>query len=195
YRDNGIDLRLGCKVVDIDRENREVTRSDGSHAQYDRLLVATGSSPFILPIPGKDLQGVIGYRDIADTRAMMETARSHRHALVIGGGLLGLEAANGLRLRGMEVTVVHLGDWLLDRQLDRTAGKLLQNAGGTRASRFRLNTNTAPCSTMPGRVASAHFSDGEECPADLVVMRAGIRPNVELAERAGLECDRGIRVD
>ncbi|ACO78525.1 Assimilatory Nitrite reductase,large subunit; NasA [Azotobacter vinelandii CA] len=196
YRDNGIDLRLGCKVVDIDRENRRVTASDGSQAEYDRLLVATGSSPFILPIPGKDLQGVIGYRDIADTRAMMETARSHRHALVIGGGLLGLEAANGLRLRGMEVTVVHLGDWLLDRQLDRTAGKLLQNALEARGIKFRLNTNTAALlDDGQGRVASAHFSDGEECPADLVVMAAGIRPNVELAERAGLACDRGIRVD
>ncbi|TBW09402.1 NAD(P)/FAD-dependent oxidoreductase [Azotobacter chroococcum subsp. isscasi] len=196
YRDNGIDLRLGCKVVDIDRENRRVIAEDGSVAKYDRLLVATGSSPFILPIPGKDLQGVIGYRDIADTEMMMETARTHRHALVIGGGLLGLEAANGLKLRGMEVTVVHLGDWLLERQLDKTAGKLLQSALEARGIQFRLNTNTAALlDDGVGRVATARFSDGEEIPADLVVMAAGIRPNAELAERAGLACNRGIQVD
>ncbi|QQE90400.1 nitrite reductase large subunit NirB [Azotobacter chroococcum] len=196
YRDNGIDLRIGCKVVDIDRENRRVIAEDGSVAEYDRLLVATGSSPFILPIPGKDLQGVIGYRDIADTEMMMETARTHRHALVIGGGLLGLEAANGLKLRGMQVTVVHLGDWLLERQLDKTAGKLLQSALEARGIQFRLNTNTAALlDDGEGRVATARFSDGEEIPADLVVMAAGIRPNAELAERAGLACNRGIQVD
>ncbi|SEI47215.1 nitrite reductase (NADH) large subunit [Azotobacter beijerinckii] len=196
YRDNGIDLRIGCKVVDIDRENRRVIAEDGSVAEYDRLLVATGSTPFILPIPGKDLQGVIGYRDIADTEMMMETARTHRHALVIGGGLLGLEAANGLKLRGMEVTVVHLGDWLLERQLDKTAGKLLQSALEARGIQFRLNTNTAALlDDGEGRVATARFSDGEEIPADLVVMAAGIRPNAELAERAGLACNRGIQVD
>ncbi|GAB3467918.1 nitrite reductase large subunit NirB [Azotobacter salinestris] len=196
YRDNGIDLRIGCKVVDIDRENRRVVAEDGSVAEYDRLLVATGSTPFILPIPGKDLQGVIGYRDIADTQMMMETARTHRHALVIGGGLLGLEAANGLKLRGMDVTVVHLGDWLLERQLDKTAGKLLQSALEARGIKFRLNTNTgALLDDGQGRVAAARFSDGEEIPADLVVMAAGIRPNAELAERAGLACNRGIQVD
>ncbi|WP_349571418.1 nitrite reductase large subunit NirB [Azotobacter salinestris] len=196
YRDNGIDLRIGCKVVDIDRENRRVVAEDGSVAEYDRLLVATGSTPFILPIPGKDLQGVIGYRDIADTEMMMETARTHRHALVIGGGLLGLEAANGLKLRGMDVTVVHLGDWLLERQLDKTAGKLLQSALEARGIKFRLNTNTAALlDDGQGRVAAARFSDGEEIPADLVVMAAGIRPNAELAERAGLACNRGIQVD
>ncbi|SFB45355.1 nitrite reductase large subunit NirB [Azotobacter beijerinckii] len=196
YRDNGIDLRIGCKVVDIDRQNRRVIAEDGSVAEYDRLLVATGSTPFILPIPGKDLQGVIGYRDIADTEMMMETARTHRHALVIGGGLLGLEAANGLKLRGMEVTVVHLGDWLLERQLDKTAGKLLQSALEARGIQFRLNTNTAALlDDGEGRVAIARFSDGEEIPADLVVMAAGIRPNAELAERAGLACNRGIQVD
>ncbi|SER47821.1 nitrite reductase (NADH) large subunit [Azotobacter beijerinckii] len=196
YRDNGIDLRIGCKVVDIDRQNRRVIAEDGSVAEYDRLLVATGSTPFILPIPGKDLQGVIGYRDIADTETMMETARTHRHALVIGGGLLGLEAANGLKLRGMEVTVVHLGDWLLERQLDKTAGKLLQSALEARGIQFRLNTNTAALfDDGEGRVATARFSDGEEISADLVVMAAGIRPNAELAERAGLACNRGIQVD
>ena len=108
YQDNGIHLHLGNAVERIDRVRRCVIAADGSEAPYDRLLVATGSQPFVLPIPGKDLQGVIGYRDIHDTRTMIETARSKRHAVVIGGGLLGLEAANGLAVRGMDVTVVHL---------------------------------------------------------------------------------------
>ncbi|MCO2180357.1 NAD(P)/FAD-dependent oxidoreductase, partial [Pseudomonas aeruginosa] len=101
---------------------------NGIKLLLDRKVVQTGSVPFILPIPGNRLQGVIGYRDIADTQAMIDCARTHSHAVVIGGGLLGLEAANGLKQRGMDVTVVHLSDWLLERQLDRTAGKLLQGA-------------------------------------------------------------------
>ncbi|THG84453.1 NAD(P)/FAD-dependent oxidoreductase [Pseudomonas sp. A-1] len=196
YRDNGIDLRLGCKVVDIDRHAHKVIAEDGSELHYDRLLIATGSNPFILPIPGKDLQGVIGYRDIADTVTMMETAKTHRHAVVIGGGLLGLEAANGLKLRGMDVTVVHLGDWLLERQLDRTAGQLLQSALEARGIQFRLSTQTAALlDDGDGRVCAAQFANGDVIPADLVVMAAGIRPNTELAERAGLPCNRGILVD
>ncbi|WPP46187.1 nitrite reductase large subunit NirB [Pseudomonas sp. AN-1] len=196
YRDNGIDLRLGCKVVDIDRHAHKVIAEDGSELHYDRLLIATGSNPFILPIPGKDLQGVIGYRDIADTVTMMETAKTHRHAVVIGGGLLGLEAANGLKMRGMDVTVVHLGDWLLERQLDRTAGQLLQSALEARGIQFRLSTQTAALlDDGDGRVCAAQFANGDVIPADLVVMAAGIRPNTELAERAGLPCNRGILVD
>ena len=196
YQDNGIDLRIGCKVVDIDRHAHKVIAEDGSEVHYDRLIIATGSNPFILPIPGKDLQGVIGYRDIADTQMMMDTAKTHRHALVIGGGLLGLEAANGLKLRGMDVTVVHLGDWLLERQLDKTAGQLLQTALEARGIQFRLSTQTAALlDDGEGRVCAAQFKNGEVIPADLVVMAAGIRPNTELAERSGLACNRGILVD
>ncbi len=195
YQDNGIDLRIGCKAVDIDRRNRKVIAADGSEAAYDRLIIATGSNPFILPVPGNDLDGVIGYRDIADTEMMMATAKTHHHALVIGGGLLGLEAANGLKLRGMDVTVVHIGDWLLDRQLDKTAGQLLQTALEARGIQFRLNTHTAALlDNGEGRVCAAQFKDGEVIPADLVVMAAGIRPNTELAERAGIACNRGILV-
>jgi nitrite reductase (NADH) large subunit len=117
YAENNIRLLLNRKVVSIDRKNRIVTAADGSTAEYDRLLIATGSVPFILPIPGNKLHGVIGYRDIADTQMMIDTAKTHSHAVVIGGGLLGLEAANGLKLRGMDVTVVHLADWLMERQL------------------------------------------------------------------------------
>ncbi len=196
YADNGIKLLLGRKVVKIDRKKRLVIADDGSEAEYDRLLIATGSNPFILPIPGKDLQGVIGYRDIADTQMMMDTAKTHKHAVVIGGGLLGLEAANGLKLRGMDVTVVHIGDWLLERQLDRTAGKLLQKSLEDRGLKFLLPKHTAELlDNGEGRVCAVKFKDGEVIPADLVVMAAGIRPNSELAESAGIACNRGILVN
>ncbi|MGA4323609.1 nitrite reductase large subunit NirB [Ectopseudomonas hydrolytica] len=196
YADNGIKLLLGRKVVKIDRKQRLVIADDGSEAEYDRLLIATGSNPFILPIPGKDLQGVIGYRDIADTQMMMDTAKTHKHAVVIGGGLLGLEAANGLKLRGMDVTVVHIGDWLLERQLDRTAGELLQKSLEDRGLKFLLPKHTAELlNNGEGRVCAVKFKDGEVIPADLVVMAAGIRPNTELAESAGIACNRGILVN
>nr|WP_313404311.1 nitrite reductase large subunit NirB [Pseudomonas sp.] len=196
YAENDIKLLLGRKVVKIDRKQRLVIADDGSEAEYDRLLIATGSNPFILPIPGKDLQGVIGYRDIADTQTMMDTAKTHKHAVVIGGGLLGLEAANGLKLRGMDVTVVHIGDWLLERQLDRTAGELLQKSLEDRGLKFLLPKHTAELlDNGEGRVCAVKFKDGEVIPADLVVMAAGIRPNSELAESAGIACNRGILVN
>ena len=196
YADNGIKLLLGRKVVKIDRKARRVIADDGSEAEYDRLLIATGSNPFILPVPGKDLDGVIGYRDIADTQTMMDTAKTHKHAVVIGGGLLGLEAANGLKLRGMDVTVVHIGDWLLERQLDSTAGKLLQKSLEDRGLKFLLPKHTAELlDNGEGRVCAVKFKDGEVIPADLVVMAAGIRPNSELAESAGIACNRGILVN
>lgn len=196
YADNGIRLLLDRKVVKLDRRLRKVYAADGSEAEYDRLVIATGSNPFILPVPGNRLEGVIGYRDIADTQAMIDTAKSHSHAVVIGGGLLGLEAANGLKQRGMDVTVVHLADWLLERQLDRTAGKLLQSALEARGIRFRLNTVTDELvDNGDGRVCAVQFKDGDVVAADLVVMAAGIRPNTELAEKSGIPCNRGILVN
>ena len=190
YEEHGIRLRMGRKVTRIDRARRVVIADDGSEEPYDRLLLATGSNPFILPVPGKELEGVIAYRDIADTQAMIETAATHRHAVVIGGGLLGLEAANGLRQRGMEVTVVHLAPWLLERQLDEVAGRLLQQALEKRGIRFLLPAQTeALLSDESGRVRAVRFKDGQEVPADLVVMAAGIRPNTELARSAGIRCD------
>ena len=196
YRDNGIHLHLNKEVTRIDRVRRRVIAADGTEAEYDRLLIATGSVPFVLPIPGNDLKGVIGYRDIQDTRTMIDTARSKQHAVVIGGGLLGLEAANGLKVRGMEVTVVHLAGWLLERQLDPVAGNLLQQALRARGLEFRLNTATsALLGNAQGEVIGVRFADGSEIPADLVVMAAGIRPNTRLAEEAGIHCSRGIVVN
>jgi nitrite reductase (NADH) large subunit len=196
YAANGIALHLGKEVVKIDRVRREVVAADGTIAPYDRLLLATGSSPVILPIPGKDLPGAITYRDIADTDAMIAAAKEYRHAVVIGGGLLGLEAANGLKLRGMDVTVVHLMPWLMERQLDRAAAKLLQTSLADKGLAFRLEAKTeALVAGESGRVAAVRLAGGETLPADLVVMAVGIRPNVKLAQDAGLHCDRGIVVN
>jgi nitrite reductase (NADH) large subunit len=199
YAEHGITLHLGKKVTRIDRVKRLVIAEDGTTAGYDRLLIATGSNPFILPVPGKDLEGVIAYRDIADTHAMIDAATKYEHAVVIGGGLLGLEAANGLMLRGMKVTVVHIAPWLMERQLDDVAGKMLQQSLADRGLDFRIGAQTAALvgsddDGASGRVKSLRFKDGTEIPADLVVMAAGIRPNTELAEAAGLHCVRGIVV-
>src|SRR5688572_3141130 len=195
YEEHGIALKLGKKVVDIDRRRRIVRAEDGTEAEYDRLLLATGSNPFILPVPGKELDGVIAYRDIADTNTMIEAAAKYKHAVVIGGGLLGLEAANGLMLRGMQVTVVHIMPWLMERQLDDVAGGLLRKSLEDRGLKFMIGAQTqALVGDKNGRVMAVQFKDGTEIPADLVVMAAGIRPNTELAEKIGLHCNRGVVV-
>ena len=199
YAENGITLHLNKEIVKIDRRVKKVIAADGTEADYDRLLLATGSNPFILPIPGVKLDGVITYRDIHDTNAMIDAASNYKHAVVIGGGLLGLEAANGLKLRGMIVTVVHLMEWLMERQLDRTAAGMLQKSLEARGLQFMLKTHTAAIvgtaqDGIAGRVRSVRFKDGSELAADLVVMAVGIRPNTELAEAAGLYCNRGIVV-
>ncbi len=199
YADNGITLHTGKTVTDIDRRRRIVKAGDGTEADYDRLLIATGSTPFILPVPGKELDGVIAYRDIADTQAMIDAAAKYEHAVVIGGGLLGLEAANGLMLRGMQVTVVHIMPWLMDRQLDDTAGRLLQKSLEDRGLKFLIGAQTEtlvgeaddPLTGAPAprpRVRFVRFKDGTAIPADLVVMAAGIRPNTALARKIGLHC-------
>src|SRR5688572_18611563 len=173
YQENGITLHTGRKVAQIDRIKRVVIADDGTRAEYDRLLLAIGSNPFVLPVPGKDLQGVIAYRDIADTETMIGAAAQHKHAVVIGGGLLGLEAANGLRQRGMDVTVVHIMPWLMERQLDAVAGKLLQGSLEQRGIDFLIGAQTSELvANEQGRVKAVKFKDGSEIPADLVVMAA-----------------------
>ena len=146
YEEHGITLHTGKTVSAIDRTRRvvraEQTGGSAIEADYDRLLIATGSKPFILPVPGNTLEGVIAYRDIADTEAMIDAATRYRHAVVIGGGLLGLEAANGLMLRGMQVTVVHIMPWLMERQLDELAGKLLQKSLEDRGLKFMIGAQT-----------------------------------------------------
>ncbi len=199
YKENDIELHTACTVTRVDRIKREVhaTGLDGQTVvkPYDRLLLATGSNPFILPIPGKDLKGVLAYRDIADTQAMIEAATHYKEAVVIGGGLLGLEAANGLMKRGMQVTVVHGAEWLMERQLDKVAGGLLRTSLEERGMKFLMRAQTEELkSDADGRVSAVCFKDGSHVNAQLVVMAVGIRPNTSLAESMRLHCDRGIVV-
>ena len=195
YRDKGVVLHAGDPVVAIDRQRRRVRSAAGHEVEYDRLLLATGSTPIVLPIPGKDLQGVVTFRDLQDVNAMLAASRTHRDAVVIGGGLLGLEAANGLKKQGMNVTVVHLCETLMERQLDAPAAQLLQASLEQRGLSFRMNARTTALLGDDGRVQAVQLDDGTLLRADLVVMAVGIRPNVELAKVAGLRCERGVIVD
>lgn len=194
YADNRIALHAGDPVVHIDRRRRMVRSKSGREVWYDRLLLATGSTPFIVPVPGHQLAGVIGFRDICDVDTMLEAARSGGRAVVIGGGLLGLEAANGLLRRGMHVTVVHVTDSLMNQQLDKPASLMLKNALEQKGLHFMLDAHTAEIVGVKCVVA-VRFKDGSEIPADLIVMAAGVRPNIALAQEAGLHCERAIVVD
>ncbi|MDZ4175809.1 MAG: nitrite reductase large subunit NirB, partial [Hydrogenophaga sp.] len=203
YTDHGITLHAGHKVTEVDRIKRIVhavgPNGEKVSAEYDRLIMATGSNPFILPIPGKDLAGVLAYRDIADTQAMIDAATTYKHAVVIGGGLLGLEAANGLMKRGMSVSVVHVAPWLMERQLDDVAGKMLQASLEERGMKFLIGAQTQELvgdqdGGKGGRVKAIRFKDGTELPADLLVMAVGIRPNTALAESMRLHVNKGIVV-
>ncbi|WP_045224107.1 nitrite reductase large subunit NirB [Methyloterricola oryzae] len=194
YRDHGITLHTGKTVHRIDRKRRTVHGDDGTVAEYSRLLLATGSTPFILPVPGRDLDGVVGFRDIQDVHRMLQASRQHKHAVVIGGGLLGLEAANGLLKQGMSVTVVHVLDTLMERQLDKPAAALLQRSLEETGLNFMLEAQTEALLGTE-RVTGVRFKNGTEIPADLVVMAVGIRPNIELAKSARLHCERGIIVN
>jgi len=194
YRQKQITLHTGDPVVAIDRVRRIVRSAAGHEVAYERLLLATGSKPFMIPVPGCTLPGVIAFRDIQDVESMWAAARTYRHAVVIGGGLLGLEAANGLLRQGMEVTVVHAMDSLMERQLDKPAAALLKQSLESKGLRILLETQT---SALVGsdRVTAVRFKDGREIPADLVVMAVGVRPNIALAQQAGLHCERAIVVD
>ena len=167
--------------------------ADGTTADYDQLLVATGSMPFMVPIPGASLPGVVTYRDLDDVNAMLAAARKGGHAVVIGGGLLGLEAAAGLKAQGMEVTVLHLMPTLMERQLDPSAGYLLQRAIEERGIAVRCKANTHAI-LGETHVTGVRLDDGTELAADIVVMAVGIRPNAALAKEAGLETNRGVLV-
>jgi NAD(P)H-dependent nitrite reductase small subunit len=238
YREKGVKLHTGDPIVAIDRKRRVVRSKSGVAAGYDRLLLAAGSRPIILPVPGADLPGVVTFRDLEDVDAMLAAARTHKRAVVIGGGLLGLEAANGLMKQGMDVTVVHLFDTLMERQLDRAAAAMLKESLEQRGLKFKMAAKTAAilaageadsgqrtadsegsaprtltptlspkgegaeldgaattCASPPARVRAVRFEDGSELDAELVVMAAGIRPNIELALAAGLRCDRGVLVN
>ncbi|WP_377288920.1 nitrite reductase large subunit NirB [Rhizobium sp. SG2393] len=194
YIDNNVTLYKGHRIVAIDRRARTVTSDHGVTESYDKLVIATGSVPFIIPVPGKELPGVITYRDLDDVDAMLLAAQSREKAVVIGGGLLGLEAAAGLALRGMDVTVLHVMPTLMERQLDPAAGYLLQKAVEERGIKVITKANTKRI-IGTDRVEGIELDNGTIIPATLVVMAVGIRPNAGLAKDAGLAVNRGIVVD
>ncbi|TGQ71268.1 NAD(P)/FAD-dependent oxidoreductase [Mesorhizobium sp. M00.F.Ca.ET.186.01.1.1] len=194
YIKHGITLYKGHKIVAIDRTAKTVTSDHGVTEPYDKLVIATGSVPFIIPVPGHNLPGVLTYRDLDDVRAMMLAAQSRAKAVVIGGGLLGLEAAAGLNAQGMDVTVLHVMPTLMERQLDPAAGYLLQRAVEERGIKVITKANTQAI-TGNGKVEQVELADGTIIPATLVVMAVGIRPNAALAKDAGIAVNRGIVVD
>ncbi|MDP1671459.1 MAG: FAD-dependent oxidoreductase, partial [Alphaproteobacteria bacterium] len=188
YADNGIILHMGAKIEFIDREKREVVSACGIRAGYDRLLIATGSDPFILPIPGATLPGVVTFRDVLDVEKMLAASRTHTRAVVIGGGLLGLEAANGLRANGMQVSVVHLMPTLMERQLDEAAGYLLQRELEKRGIEINTRANSKEIYGSQ-KAEGILLEDGKRIDADLVVMAVGIKPSTTLAKASGLTCE------
>lgn len=194
YQANGIRTRLGMKIVEIRRDQQVVIDENGGATKYDKLILATGSSAFIPPIPGVEKKNVHAFRTLDDTRALLEKAQPGLKTVVIGGGLLGLEAARGLQVRGCEVTVVHLMDTLMERQLDSTGGEYLKRKIESLGIRVMLPKQTAALFGN-GRVDGLRFASGEELEADLVVIAAGIRPNADLGRKAGIEVRRGIVVN
>ncbi|MFE4812730.1 nitrite reductase large subunit NirB [Peribacillus simplex] len=194
YKENNITLFSGETVTNIDTAKQIIYSDTNRAVEYDQLILATGSIPFILPIKGADKKGVTAFRNIEDCEKMIEYSKSYKKAAVIGGGLLGLEAARGLLTLGMQVDVIHLSEYLMDRQLDPTAGKMLQRELESQGMNFYLGKQTQE---VLGEfdVKGLRFSDGEEISADLVVMAVGIRPNVQLANDCGLPVNRGIIVD
>ena len=195
YDEHGVTLHRNEKVVSIERTEKFVLSENGLKAHYDKLVIATGSNPIMIPLPGHELRGVITYRDLDDVEIMLKAARTKKTAVVIGGGLLGLEAAAGLRIQGMEVTVVHLAPTLMERQLDEAAGSLLQKAFTNLGVDVVTSANTKTINGAGGEVCSVVLEDGRILPADIVCMAVGIRPNTALASHCGINVNRGIIVN
>jgi nitrite reductase (NADH) large subunit len=194
YESHGIRLITGAPVTEIDRENGLVMVGETHVLPFDRLVLAVGSVPIRLPKPGMDLPGVLTFRDLADVTAIRKAAVEHARAIVIGGGLLGLEAAVGLARLGVDTTLLHVMDRLMERQLDHAAAGLVKRAMEARGVKVLLKADTATVEG-DGKVERLILSDGTVLPADLVVMSVGVRPNVALAQNAGIAVGRGIKVD
>ncbi|WP_308917939.1 nitrite reductase large subunit NirB [Jannaschia sp. LMIT008] len=194
YEAHGVECRFGTRVASVDRAAKTVTSETGDVVAYDKLLIGTGSDPFMIPLPGHDLDGVIAYRDLEDTERMMAMGAGRR-VVVIGGGLLGLEAAAGMAARGADVTVIHINPHLMERQLDEAAGYLLRKALVEKGITVRCSANSTEILGDGGHVRALMLDDGTELACDLLVMAVGIRPNVAVAKRAGLAVGRGIQVD
>ncbi|WP_419872602.1 nitrite reductase large subunit NirB [Candidatus Pristimantibacillus sp. PTI5] len=194
YRENNIILHAGHTVSSIDTKRKIVSTESGIQVPYDDVIIATGSLPFMLPLPGADKKGVIAFRDIKDCETMMETAKTYKKAVVIGGGLLGLEAARGLLNLNMEVSVIHSNKILMNRQLDEPAGIMLQKELQEQGMKFLLGKHTEKILGKE-RVTGLRFTDGSEERADLLVMAVGIKPNMAMAKKSGIEVNRGILVN
>ena len=197
FADRGVTLRTGSEVRALDLDGRVAELADGERLAYDGLVLATGSRAFLPPVPGIDRPGVHALRTLADTRAILDGVGGARRAIVIGGGLLGLEAARGLREHGMQVTVLHLGERLMDLQLDAMGAAMLERAMHGLGVDVRVDVSTAAIAGdgPHGAVTGVLLDDGQELEADLVVVAAGVRPEVDLARDAGLEVGRAIVVD
>jgi len=194
YADNGITLHLGTRIKEIQRGYNKVIAEDGTETEYNNLIIATGSNPFIIPIPGHDKKGVLTFRDIDDCDAIFEAAKTYKKAAVIGGGLLGLEAAKGLLHLGMDVTVIHDQATLMNMQLDSVAGEMLRADLEKQGMKFKVSTLTTEI-TGEDRVTGLQFKDGSSLDCDLLIMAVGIRPNIAIAKDSGLFCNRGIVVN
>ncbi len=195
YTERNIRFIADDPAVKIDRPRKQVITKKGIVVDYDRMILATGSKPFIPPIQGSDLQGVISFRDIYDVNTMLEYCKTKKNAVVIGGGLLGLEAAYGLKQRGMNVTVLHLMDRIMDRQLDHRASTMLKSSIENKGIKIITEANTESLIGQDGHVTQLRLKDGTLLDADLVVFAVGIRPNMALAQSAGLRCNRGVLVN
>jgi len=195
YAEKGIRFIAGDAAIAIDRSRKQVHTQKGEVVAYDRLILATGSKPFMPPIPGAELEGVISFRDIQDVNRMLDYCKTKQNAVVIGGGLLGLEAAYGLKQQGMNVTVLHLMDRIMDRQLDMKASQMLKKSIEDKGIRIITEANTEELLGIDGHVTQLRLKDGTVLDADLVVFAVGIRPNKTLAEQAGLRCNRGVLVN
>ncbi|MEP1610498.1 MAG: nitrite reductase large subunit NirB [Roseobacter sp.] len=194
YQHAGINCRFGEKIAAVDTSAKTVTAENGDVLPYDKLVFGTGSNPFIIPLPGHDLNGVIAYRDLEDTHTMMAMGAGNK-VVVIGGGLLGLEAAAGMAARGADVTVVHIMGHLMERQLDEAAGYLLRKSLEEKGIKILCGANSTGLLGENGTVKALMLDDGTELPCDLLVMAVGIRPNIGLAKEAGIAVGRGIHVD
>jgi NAD(P)H-dependent nitrite reductase large subunit/NAD(P)H-dependent nitrite reductase small subunit len=195
YSDKGIKFIADDPAIKIDRTRKTVHTEKGETVDYDRLIIATGSKPFIPPVQGVDLKGVISFRDIYDVNTMIKYCETKKNAVVIGGGLLGLEAAYGLKQRGMNVTVLHLMDRIMERQLDGRASRMLRHSIEEKGIKIITEANTEALIGKDGHVSQIRLKDGTLLDADLVVFAVGIRPNITLAQSAGLRCNRGILVN
>jgi nitrite reductase (NADH) large subunit len=194
WRDRGVTVKYNCLATEIDVGRRELKIANDESIEFSKLILATGSTPLRLNVPGADLLGVHTFRDTRDVDLLLTLAAQKKRVVVVGGGLLGLEAAYGLAKAGAPVTLIHLMDRLMERQLDAPAAALLKSLVERKGIEILLNANTARI-IGETRVEGVELVDGRRIEAEAVIFAAGIRPNVALAKEAGISVNRGVVVD